>query len=212
MTGFMILLALVAAVGGGLWWLGHLRGAALQLGLAALMVGSAGYALQGRPGLPGVPREGQGRRPPLPLTEPRQAMLGRFNQSDRWITIAEGFASRGETADAVGVIRAGIRAHPRDAALWTGLGNALVDHAGMMSPAATLAYQRAQRLAPRHPAPLFFHGLALARTGERDQALRLWREALAKTPEGASYRPIIAGGIAALSTPAQSGTQARGAR
>jgi cytochrome c-type biogenesis protein CcmH/NrfG len=126
-------------------------------------------------------------------------MLGRFNQSDRWLTIADSFAQRGDTLNAVGIIRAGLREHPDDAALHVGLGNALVDHAGMITPAATLAYARARQLAPRLPAPLFFEGLALARSGKREEALALWRRALALTPPGTSYRPIIEGGIAALS-------------
>jgi cytochrome c-type biogenesis protein CcmH/NrfG len=42
-----------------------------------------------------------------------------------------------------------------------GLGNALVLHAdGMMTPAAELAFQRAAKLAPDHPGPKFFYGLA----------------------------------------------------
>ena len=197
--GMLLLLGLVATTAVALWWVGRLRGAALQLTLAALMVGAAGYALQGRPSLAGAPKEAGRRAAPLPLTEPRQAMLGRFNQSDRWLTIADSFAQRGDALNAVGIIRAGLREHPDDAALHVGLGNALVDHAGMITPAATLAYARARQLAPRLPAPLFFEGLALARSGKREEALALWRRALALTPPGTSYRPIIEGGIAALS-------------
>jgi len=196
--GFVLLLALLGLTGAGLWWFGRLRGAALQLSLAALMLGSAGYALQGRPALPGSPKEAGRRAAPLPLTEPRQAMLGRFNQSDRWLVIADSFAARGQTKDAVGVIRAGLKEHPDDFALWVGLGNALIDHAGMVTPAATLAYARAREIAPKHPAPLFFEGLALARSGRSEEALQLWRGALALTPSGTSYRPMIEGGIAAL--------------
>lgn len=195
---FLVLLALVAVTGVGLWWLGHLRGAALQLALAALMLGSAGYALQGRPSLPGSPGEADRAAAPVSLAEPRQAMLGRFNQSDRWLIIADSFASRGQTEDAVDIVRAGIKEHPDDFGLWIGLGNALIDHAGMITPAATLAYAKAREIAPRHPAPLFFEGLAFARSGQRDEALELWRRALALTPPGTSYRPMIEGGIAAL--------------
>jgi cytochrome c-type biogenesis protein CcmH/NrfG len=196
--GLALLVALVALTGFGLWWAGKLRGPALQLSLAALMIGSAGYALQGRPSLAGAPKQAGRRAPPLPLTEPRQAMLGRFNFADRWLTIADGFASRGDTASAVGVIRAGLKEHPQDAGLYVGLGNALVDHAGMVTPAATLAFARAKELAPKLPAPLFFEGLALARSGKREEAVGLWRQALELTPAGTSYRPMIEGGIAAL--------------
>jgi cytochrome c-type biogenesis protein CcmH/NrfG len=196
-----LLLLLVTLTAAGLWWFGRLRGAALQLALAAMMIGGAGYALQGRPSLPGSPRAAGRAAAPLPLTEPRQAMLGRFNQADRWLTIAEGYASRGKTQDAVGIVRAGLRAYPREFGLWIGLGNALVDHGQMVTPAATLAYARAREIAPRHPAPLFFEGLALARSGKREEGLALWRQALALTPPGTSYRPMIEGGVAALEGP-----------
>ena len=205
--GLLLLLMLVTVTGTALWRLGRLRGASFQLAVAALLLGGAGYALQGRPALPGSPGKAARTAAPLPLTEPRQAMLGRFNQSDRWLIIADSFASRGQTKDAVGIIRAGLKEHPDDFGLWVGLGNALIDHAGMITPAATLAYSRAREIAPRHPAPLFFEGLALARSGKRDEALALWRRALALTPQGTTYRPIIEGGIAALSAPAKAAAQ-----
>jgi cytochrome c-type biogenesis protein CcmH len=197
--GLILLLALLAATGAGLWWLGRLRGATLQLTLAALMIGAAGYALQGRPSLVGAPKAAGRRAPPMPLTEARQAMLGRFNYADRWLIIADGFASRGDTEGAVGIVRAGLRAGPDDAALYVGLGNALVDHANMITPAATLAYARARELAPQLPAPLFFEGLALARSGKQAEALALWQRALAMTPLGTSYRPMIEAGVRMLS-------------
>ena len=204
----LLLLMLVLLTAAGLWWAGRLRGASLQLALAALMAGSAGYALQGRPSLSGAPKEGGRKAAPVPLTEPRQAMLGRFTRADPWLIMADSLASRGNTAEAVGAVRAGLKAHPDDAALYVGLGNALVDHAGMVTPAATLAYARARELAPKLPAPLFFEGLALARSGKREEALALWQQALALTPPGTSYRPMIEGGIAALGTPVPPGAPA----
>lgn len=196
--GYAWLLVLVLVTAVALWWFGRLRGATLQLALAALMVGGAGYALQGRPGLQGLPKAAGQRAAPLSLTRPRQAMFGQFSAADRWLIIADGYESRGNTADAVGIIKAGLRAHPNDPALLTGLANVLVDHAGMVTPAASMAFERARRAAPRHPAPLFFQGLAMARSGEREQALGLWQQALRLTPPNASYRPFIADGIAAL--------------
>jgi len=187
-----------------------LRGAALQLVLAALMLGAAGYAVQGRPSLPGAAREAGRRAPPLPLTEPRQAMLGRFTTAEPWLMMADSFERRGDTGNAVKIIRSGLRKHPRDVALNVGLGNALVDHAAMVTPASTIAFERARQLAPKHPAPLFFQGLALARSGERDQALALWQQALALTPASASYRAIITGGVQALNAPADARAQPSG--
>lgn len=199
MNGLLLLTGLLLTVTAGLWWLGRVRGAALQLVAAALMLGSAGYALQGRPTLPGAPSEGARQAAPLPLTGIRELMLGQFERSSRWLTMADALASRGNTGDAVGIVRAGLKAHPEDAGLWVGLGNALVDHAGMLTPAAEFAFERGRQLAPRHPAPPFFRGLALARSGQRDPALKQWRQALSLTPAGTSYRPMIEDGIASLS-------------
>lgn len=207
--GFVILALIGLATAATLWRLGHLRGAGLQLTLAAILLGSAGYILQGRPLLAGSPRDEGARPAPMPLTAPRQAMLGRFNQADRWLIIADSFASRGKTEDAVKVLQSAIRAHPDDFALWIGLGNALVDHSGMNNPAATLAFQRARELAPNHPAPLFFQGLALARSGQQPEALAMWRQAQQLTPAGVSYRPMIDGMIGALEAQAAARAPAR---
>jgi tetratricopeptide (TPR) repeat protein len=201
-TGLLILGGLVAAVGAALWWFGRVRGAALQLSLAALMLGGAGYALQGRPSLAGAPQRAATGSAPLSLREPRHLFFGEFSGSERWMIISESLASRGNMREAAGAIRAGLKLQPRDAALWTGLGNALVDHAGMLTPAAVLAFDRAEALAPKHPGPLFFRGLALARSGKRDEALAVWRQALTLSSQTAAYRPIIEGGIATLGDPA----------
>ena len=62
-------------------------------------------------------------------------------------------------------------------------GYALVVHGGnMMSPAAQLAFQRAAAIAPDHPGPRFFYGLALAQGGNYDEAERVWRELLPTIP------------------------------
>jgi tetratricopeptide (TPR) repeat protein len=189
-------MALTAAF---LWWRGRLRGAALQVTLAALMLGGAGYALHGRPDLPGTPRYEKAVKRVVLLTEPRQAMLGTFTAGERYLTIADGYARRGNTSEALGAIRAGLRLDPKSLALRIGLANALVDHAGMLTPAARLAYERARAQAPNHPAPFFFEGLALARSGERKEALALFRRAMELTPEGTSYRPMIEQAAAAMS-------------
>lgn len=197
--GWLWLFLLLAATAAGLWVAGRLRGAALQVTLAALMLGAAGYALQGEPDLPGAPREGGLSRPALPLTEARQAMLGRFTAGERYLLIADSFARRGNTTEELGAIRAGLKAYPDNLALKIGLANALVDHAQMMTPAAELAFERARQAAPKHPAPLFFEGLARARSGDLEQGLQLFRAALALTPVGTSYRPMIEQGVTLVS-------------
>jgi cytochrome c-type biogenesis protein CcmH len=198
MTGLSILaLILVATV--GLLWLLRLRGPMLTLAAAALMLGAAGYALQGRPGLSGSPDLVARRDPPEPLTAARKALMGQFTAADTWITISEGFAARGQTKDAVGVMNSAIRARPTDYAMWVGLGNALSDHARTLTPAARFAFARAAELAPGHPAPLFFLGLAEARSGEPAKAAARWREILASAPADASWRALVENAVLAIS-------------
>lgn len=208
--GLLALALLIIVTAAFLWWRGRLRGAALQIMLAALMIGGAGYALHGRPDLPGTPVYDKAVRRVVPLTEPRQAMLGTFTAGERYLIIADGYARRGNTSEALGAIRAGLKLDPNGLALKIGLGNALVDHAGMVTPAARLAYEQARAQAPDHPAPYFFEGLALARSGEREEGLALFRRALALTPQGTSYRPMIEQAVSAMSEPAKAPEKAVG--
>lgn len=197
MMGLVIMGALVA-VTIGLLWLLKLRGAGLTFAAAALMLGAAGYALQGRPSLGGSPRLATDRGPPVPLTRARKALLGQFDAADTWMTISEGYAARGQTADAVGVMNSAIRARPTDFALWVGLGNALSDHARTLTPGAQFAFLRAAELAPGHPAPLFFLGLAEARSGQPERAITRWRFILENAPADASWRPLVEDALLAL--------------
>ena len=113
--------------------------------------------------------------------------------------MAEGFQRRGDTRSGVEIVQAGLRDSPQDADLWVGLGNALVVHAdGMMTPAAQLAFQRAARIAPEHPGPPFFYGLALAQGGNYAEAERIWRQLLASAPPTAAYRRNIEERLAAI--------------
>jgi cytochrome c-type biogenesis protein CcmH len=77
----------------------------------------------------------------------------------------------------------------------------LVDHAHGLTPPAEFAYRRAAELAPGHPAAPFFYGLALARSGDRQAAVEIWRRILADAPADASWRPLVEQGVATLSAP-----------
>lgn len=200
MSGWLTLAALVA-LGLAAFRLLGLRGPMLQLAAAALLTGSAGYALQGRPGLAGSPRAAAESRQVLPLSGARNAFFGQFTRTGHWLLMSDSMARKGNTADAAGLLRSAVREHPNDVALWVGLGNALVDHSGMLTPAAELAYRRAAELAPGHPAAPFFFGVALARSGDRPGAVALWREILAEAPADASWRPLVEDAVAALGSP-----------
>lgn len=191
MTGWLILLVLAAAAFAAIWRLGRLDAAGTQLLAAALLLALAGYAWQGRPGLAGSPRPPSARQPipETPFTALRRSLFGQFDAADTWLILAESRWARGDTGDAAAAIRAGLRARPRNATLWTGYGHALVLHGGgILSPAADLAFRRAVGLAPQHPGPLIFYGLALAENGRFEEAELAWRRALALTPPTAPWR------------------------
>jgi cytochrome c-type biogenesis protein CcmH len=201
MISWLILLVLIALAVGGLWLLGVRRGM-LQACAAALLFGAAGYALQGSPGLAGSPAQGSSGRDFIPLTEARHAFYGNFSPAESWLRISEALGRSGNSEDEVGILQNAVRRYPGDPHLWVGLGNALVDHAHGLTPPAEFAYRRAAELSPGYPAPPFFYGLALARSGDPQAAVAVWRNILANAPKDASWRPLIEQGIAALSRPA----------
>jgi cytochrome c-type biogenesis protein CcmH len=201
MSGLLLLIALVALCAGVLYLLG-LRSGVLYVAVATLFLGAAGYALQGRPDLHGSPRSATASIQPVPLTPLRRAFYGEFTPHEHWMIIADSYTRRGETADAVGVLKKAAGTYPDDPSLWVALGNALVDHAGVLTAPAELAYRRGAELSPGYPAPPFFLGLAAARSGDRQSALTLWRDLLANAPADASWRPMVEDAIAALSGPA----------
>lgn len=189
--GWIILLGMALAVFAILWRVGRLDTGPLQFLLAALLLALAGYAWQGRPALDGAPRSQAPERrvPPNPFAEVRRDVFGGFDAADRWLTISESYQRRGDTRAAAAVLRSGIKAHPRSAALWTGYGNALMLHGGgTISPSADLAFRRAAGLAPRHPGPRLFYGIALMTGGRVAEAERAWRQTLALAPAGSPYR------------------------
>jgi len=202
MSGWVGLLLLVAASLGLLWAL-RVRGPMMYLSVAALLFGSAGYAFLGQPELPSSPRSAEQRQPPIPLTNLRHAFFGQFTPAEPWLRMSEALARDGKSEDAVGILQNAVKRYPGDAQLWVGLGNALVDHARGITPAAELAYRRAEQVTPGYPGPSFFYGLALARSGDREGAVKLWRDILAKAPKDASWRPLVDQGVAALSGPPQ---------
>ena len=200
MIGLVILFGLMAA-SLAMLWLRKVRGGLLTAAAAALTLGAAGYALQGRPELDGAPARPASGAEVMPLTEVRHAFFGNFAPGESWLSMSEALARSGDTKDAVGILQNAVGKYPDSPQLWIGLGNALVDHAHVLTPPAELAYQRAAELAPGHPAAPFFYGVALARSGQRDAAIGVWRRILANAPKDASWRPLIKGGIAALSRP-----------
>ena len=198
--GWLLLILLIALSLGALWLL-NLRGALLKTAAAALLLGASGYALQGRAELYGAPAPGRAAQQFVSLTDARHAFFGNFTSAETWMRMSEALARRGNQADSVNILQNAVRRYPGDAQLWVGLGNALVDHAGGLTPPAELAFQRAAAIAPGYPGPRFFYGLALAKSGDRAGAFATWRTLLLDTPADAEWRPLVEQGIAVLDRP-----------
>lgn len=178
-----------------------LRRPAWSLAGAALMLGAAGYAWQGRPMLaasPAKPVVDTGLIDP-PTIELRNRLFGQFTLDGAYLIASDAMARSGDDRAAVSVLLGGIRALPRSLALWTGLGSAYAAHDGdRVSPASLFAFNHAMRMAPEHPAPPFFLGLAYVRSGEFVTARRYWARALALSAPGTTYRTEIAARLALL--------------
>jgi cytochrome c-type biogenesis protein CcmH len=170
--------------------------------LAALVLGLAGYAAQGSPDVAGSPRSavievsGEGES----LVQLRRAVLPQeqWSRHNALIT-ADALARRDRFADAATMLRSAVRADPGDGEAWLALGNALVAQAdGAITPAAQLAYRRAEAAAPESPGVPFFVGIAQLQAGSFADARGLWAEAAGRTPEGSEARAQIEGRIARL--------------
>lgn len=199
--GWAIVLGLALAAGLALWRWGKLPRAAFEAVAAALLLGLAGYALQGHPDQPGNPVRPRGETVQVDESDLalRDKMGQRFGSAGQYLMTADGAMRAGLPAAAVGFIKRGLQDHPNDPDLWLGLGNALVVHnEGQLSPAATFAFQRAADLSPEHPGPPFFFGLALAQNGRFAEARTVWTELLQRAPANAPWRADLEARLAEL--------------
>lgn len=168
---------------------------------AALLLGLAGYALQGSPDLPGAPKPAvESLSDGSALVEARKQLGdGDSRPGSSWLVIADAMTRNGQYGNAAGVLLGAVESNPRDGEAWLALANALVGHAeGNLSPAALLAFQNAAQSAPDHPGPPFFLGLALAQNGRLGDARTLWSDLLQRTPKNAPWREDLAMRLARL--------------
>ncbi|MEO1168521.1 MAG: tetratricopeptide repeat protein [Pseudomonadota bacterium] len=198
--GWFAAIGLIALILFWLWRLAEFRGRRLEWLGAALLIGLAGYAWQGSPILEGRPTESRTERPPEGSTEVNEAFLNNRNaSSERWIEFAEALNRVGNHMNAAHAIQNGLDNDPDNPDLWVALGNALLLHGeGQMNPAAQLAFERAAQLAPDHPGPPFFLGLALAQAGQLDDAEATWRALLERSAPDAPYRADLESRLASI--------------
>jgi cytochrome c-type biogenesis protein CcmH len=124
----------------------------------------------------------------------RDGMFGRFNFTWASFARADAMTRAGAPDTAVRAMILTVRQAPGDAGAWAWLGIKLAENDGnQVSPAAQFAFERAAQLAPQHPGPPFFHGLALIREGKFAEARPFWAKAVELTPAEASYRGQLVG-------------------
>lgn len=201
--GWIILLALMVLILGGLMLIGRLPRRSWEMAAAILMLGAAGYAWQGRPMLAGSPREATSiasmSRATDALLTLRSKMDRHFGPAKAWLIPADGMARAGDHHAAAAYIKGGLRKNPQNADLWNALGvEMMLVGEGQDSPAATLAFERARALDPRHPGPDYFTGLIALGKGEPDKAVAQLEAALAKAGPNADWAPAVTAQLAAL--------------
>ena len=201
MMGWIIIFVLVLICAAALIWLGKLGRTTYEITAAALLLGVAGYAWQGNPGMAGVsvePKEAPNSFDDTTI-DARNDLGERFGTAQEWLVFSDSLNRSGKHGAAANYLRNGVKEHPEDPDLWVGLGNALVVHAnGVITPAAQFAFQKAADLSPEHPGPPFFLGLAYAQSGKIDQARAIWTELLARSSKDAPWREDLESRLATM--------------
>lgn len=201
MSGWLLSILFAAAVALGLLLFARpKRGAAYAIGLA-LILGLTGYAWQGNSGLKGhpTPPDASRRGHDTLFAHERKVWLETVGFDALQLDSADAFIRNGDPDYAVGFLRADLTREPDSMMLWLGLGNALQAHAdGALTPVAHYAFERAAAVAPNHPAPEYFLGLAYLQMGDVEGADATWRDLLAKAPADAPWRARLAARLALI--------------
>ena len=198
---WLVILALACAIFAALALVLKAPRSGWEAMVAALLLGLAGYAMQGRPGVDGAPHEAApaGSGVGAFLVDQRQALAGKGVMPDPALIPADAFVRHGEYADAIGFLRKAVKQNPRNGEAWLAMGNALVAHGdGALSPAALYAFRQAQAAEPDAPGPSYFMGLAMATSGRLTEARAAWAGLLAKAPADAPWRADLTNKLSRL--------------
>lgn len=201
MTGILIALGVALAVGIAIKFGARLPWKDMAAPAAALLLGLAGYAWQGSPGLAAHEVKASENAGTFDerLAEKRRSIGERLGPASKWLIMSDGIALQGNTQDAANILTSGLRDTPEDPDLWVGLGNALLSHGnGRLSPASDYAYRQALRFNPEGISPNYFYALALAQTGQFAAAKEMWARLAARLPEEAELRAELVRNIGML--------------
>ena len=132
MTGWIIAFGIAILAMAALCFIGRIPRVTREIVAAALLVGLAGYAWQGHPGLAGAPRQVAAEKEAQfdeKLAERRRSLAERYGPAGQWLIMSDSYGRRGLTKEAANILLSGLKQTPEDANLWLGMGNALVAHA-----------------------------------------------------------------------------------
>lgn len=168
---------------------------------SALLFGLAGYAWQGSPDLPSSPKAATAKQQQSgeQMVEARRSLFDETRPKPHYLVTSDGFARRGQFADAAGLLRRGLEENPDHLEGWLALAMALTAHAdGFVTPAAEQAYARARAIDPDNPAADFFLGFSFLQMGEVRKAREVWAGLLERSPDDAPWRADLEARIAQL--------------
>ena len=176
---------------------------------AAVLAAVILYLMLGRPGLPGLPRgeqagavsaaggetanapDGQASMAAL-VDRLRASMEEAPERLEGWKLLGRSALNTGRPKLAADAFARALELAPEESELHAALGESLVAMAaGQVTPAAELAFRRAQARAPGDPAAGYYLGLAALQAGNPEQALERWRALLDAAPENAPWRASI---------------------
>lgn len=166
------------------------------IGIPALSLGF--YLALGAPDKPGEPLAARLSAPVAPdnvelLVAKVEAHLAKHPEDGRgWEVIAPVYLNLGRAADATQAFRTAIRILGPSAERNAGLGEAIVTaEGGIVTAEARGAFEAAEALDPKAPAPRFYLALAAEQAGKPEEAKKVLRALLADAPADAPWRPAV---------------------
>lgn len=142
--------------------------------LAILGIGAGLYAGVGSPAAKGFRPEPVSAAPNAAqaFNEARSELLKNPGDVPAWLRMSMSLSSSGETEKAAEALLVALTAMPESPDLWVGYGETLTAHSGgVVTPPARMAFDRANQLAPHHPAPKFYLALSWLQSGNPKEAL-----------------------------------------
>ena len=162
--------------------------------LVILGLGGGIYAAVGHPSAKGFRPV-----PPAPapaadqsFAEARTELLKNPADVPAWLRLSMSVSAKGETERAAEALSMALSAMPENPDLWVGYGETLTAHAGgQVTPAARLAFDRANQLAPHHPAPKFYLALSWLQSGNPREALTALEDLARDSKPDAPWMPRV---------------------